>query len=68
MRLDKLNDLGNCNSRRYHDHDVDMVNLNTEFYYLDIGIKFRDMRKRLSRIFLDTFYKDFLRYLGIQTR
>jgi hypothetical protein len=36
-----------------------MVKLNTEFYYLDIGIKSWDVRKRLSRIFLDTFYKDF---------
>ena len=36
-----------------------MVNLNTEFYYLDIGITSWDMHTSLSRILLDTFYKDF---------
>jgi len=45
-----------------------MIYLYTELDDLDIGIKLRDMSKRLAAYSVTPFTKIFRRYLGIQTR
>ena len=57
--FDVLNCIGNCNPWRYHDYHMNMIFLHIKLYYLDIGIKFWDMRKYFLRIFLYSFCKDF---------
>jgi len=57
--FDKLNCIGNCNSGRYHAYQVNMILLHIKLYYLDIGIKFWNMREYFSCIFPYSFCKDF---------